>query len=191
MNTDETKKFKIIASAGTYHLPFDRLFHWIAPWAEQHCDVEVVAQHGVSKPMAHAVNYTMMKPSVLLEEYRDADVVILQGGAGGVMDARTAMRIPIIVPRVPGDGEVVDLHQVQFSRKLSEMGIVYSAESRERLWQLLDLAYQQELSTRLDEVKPTDGAANAIRLLQALPAKATWPVRLRRMARSARGLLPR
>ena len=180
-----------MVSAGTYHLPFDRLFEWLRPWTETHSATHVIAQHGVSLPMAGADNYTMIKPAVLLEMYRDADVVILQGGAGGVMDARTAQRIPILVPRIPGNGEVVDQHQVQFTHKLANMGIVYSAESRQQLWDLLERAYRGELVTRREETPPTPGATNAIQLLNQRPEYLPWRSRFRRLSRSARSFIAR
>lgn len=179
-------QFKVVASAGTYHLPFNRLFEWLRPWTDSHLSTQVIAQHGVSLPMPGADNYTMIAPTVLLQMYRDADVVILQGGAGGVMDARTVRRIPILVPRIPGNSEVVDHHQSQFTRKLANMGIVYSAESRQELWDLLERAYQGKLVTRQRGTNPTPGATNAMQLLKQRPKTLSLRSSVRRLIRSAR-----
>nr|AIA88417.1 CAZy families GT1 protein [uncultured Rothia sp.] len=96
-----------MASVGTYHHPFDRFVDWLEPWTGER-GAQVVFQHGSTRPIEGATNLTMMAPDELLEHYRRADVVVLQGGAGGVMDARRAGRIPIVVPRVPVGHEVVD-----------------------------------------------------------------------------------
>jgi exopolysaccharide biosynthesis polyprenyl glycosylphosphotransferase len=159
---------KVVASVGTYHHPFERFVDWLEPWTGEH-DVDLTFQHGSTRPIDGADNRTMMSPADLLAQYRDADVVVLQGGAGGVMDARRAGRIPIVVPRVPVDQEVVDDHQVVLCRRLAEMGLVHVAESREQLHRLLDDVAAGTLPTRTGEVMPTDGVVEAVRLLSDLP----------------------
>ncbi len=159
---------RVVASVGTYHHPFDRFVDWLEPWTGDH-HVDLTFQHGSTRPIEGADNRTMMSPADLLAQYRDADVVVLQGGAGGVMDARRAGRIPIVVPRVPVDQEVVDDHQVVLSRRLAEMGLVHVAESREELHRLLDEVAAGTLPTRTGEVVPTAGVVEAVRLLSDLP----------------------
>ena len=163
-----TEPLSVVASVGTYHHPFDRFVDWLEPWADEQ-EAVVVFQHGSTRPLGRADNRTMMAPDELLEHYRRADVVVLQGGAGGVMDARRAGRIPIVVPRVPVDDEVVDDHQVVLSRRLAEMGLVHVAESRERLHRLLDEVAAGTLRTRSEELHPTAGVLEATRLLGDLP----------------------
>lgn len=163
-----TGRISVVASVGTYHHPFDRFVDWLEPWTVEH-DADVVLQHGSTRPIKGADNRTMMGPDELLERYRAADVVVLQGGAGGVMDARRAGRIPIVVPRVPVGDEVVDDHQVVLGRRLAEMGLVHVAETREQLHRLLDGVADGSVSTRTDEAAPTAGVLEATRLLGDLP----------------------
>jgi exopolysaccharide biosynthesis polyprenyl glycosylphosphotransferase len=162
------EELTVVASVGTYHHPFDRFVDWLEPWTAAH-DVDLTFQHGATRPIEGADNRTMMTPGDLLERYRDADVVVLQGGAGGVMDARRAGRIPIVVPRVPVDQEVVDDHQVVLSRRLAELGLVHVAETREQLHRLLDEVAAGTLPTRTGELEPTEGVVEAVRLLSELP----------------------
>ena len=51
--------------------------------------------------MRNSQNHEVLSHKELLEHYRAADAIVLQGGAGGVMDARKVGRIPIVVPRIP------------------------------------------------------------------------------------------
>jgi UDP-N-acetylglucosamine:LPS N-acetylglucosamine transferase len=55
---------------------------------------------------------------------RAADVVIAQGGPGGIMDSRACGRVPIVVPRDPARGEHVDDHQQRFAAHLLRRGKV-------------------------------------------------------------------
>ncbi|KQP84539.1 exopolysaccharide biosynthesis polyprenyl glycosylphosphotransferase [Aeromicrobium sp. Leaf291] len=163
-----TDDLTLVASVGTYHHPFDRFVDWLEPWTDER-GAQVVFQHGSTRPIEGATNLTMMAPDELLEHYRRADVVVLQGGAGGVMDARRAGRIPIVVPRVPVGHEVVDDHQVVLARRLAEMGLVHVAETREQLHALLDGAADGTVATRSGQIEPTPGVVEAVRLLGELP----------------------
>lgn len=166
--TPGPSSLSVVASVGTYHHPFDRFVDWLQPWTDDH-HADVVFQHGSTRPIDGAANHTMLAPQDLLEHYRRADVVVLQGGAGGVMDARRAGRIPIVVPRVPVGDEVVDDHQVVLSRRLAEMGLVHVAESREQLHALLDGVADGSVPTRTGTVEPTAGVKAAVSLLSDLP----------------------
>lgn len=54
---------------------------------------------------------------------RAADVVIAHGGCGSALDALKAGRLPILVPRDPGRGELVDGHQPQLTAWLAARGL--------------------------------------------------------------------
>lgn len=156
--------FTLVASVGTYHHPFDRFVDWLEPWTREH-DAAVVFQHGTTRPLPGAQNHEMLSPTLLLEQYRQADAVVLQGGAGGVMDARKAGRIPIVVPRVPAGHEVVDDHQVVLARRLAELGLVHVAETPEELRRLLDGVRNGSTPTRTTSSAPSPGVAEAVRVL--------------------------
>jgi exopolysaccharide biosynthesis polyprenyl glycosylphosphotransferase len=156
--------FSVAASVGTYHHPFDRFVAWLEPWTSAHAD-RVVFQHGSTRPIRGAENHEMLPPARLLEIYRDADAVVIQGGAGGVMDARKAGRIPIVVPRKPVDDEVVDDHQVVLSRRLARMGLVHLAESPADLTRLLDGIAAGTVPSRTTNGRPSAGVAHAVKVL--------------------------
>ena len=55
---------------------------------------------------------------------RDADLVILHAGAGSVIHAVSAGKVPVIMARRAVNGEHVNDHQVEFAQALSKLGKV-------------------------------------------------------------------
>ena len=179
----------VVVSMGTYFHPFDRLLEWIEPWAEAHPAVLFVVQHGPGRPLAGAVNHEFVSYDALLELFAAADVLVLQGGAGGVMDARELGRVPIVVPRRPVNDEVIDSHQVIFTGKAAELGLVHCADSRDDLWALLDGSLDGSVPTRHDDHEHTPGSATLAALLAHSPESLPLAARRRRLARSLRLLI--
>jgi UDP-N-acetylglucosamine transferase subunit ALG13 len=73
-------------------------------------------------------------PFVAPEEFdrliREADVIVCHGGAGSIIPALRAGRVPVVMPRQSRYGEHVDDHQVEVARALSEQQrIVLAMES--------------------------------------------------------------
>ncbi|MGO0577072.1 glycosyltransferase [Ornithinimicrobium panacihumi] len=162
---------RVVVSLGTYHLPFDRLVDWTDSWQRPQ-GVEVLVQHGVSRSAQDADNVVMLPHPVLLQTYSAADVLVLQGGAGGVMDALAVGHVPIVVPRLPELNEVVDHHQVHFGRLLARDGLVHLAETEAMLHELLDQALGGRVEVRRTVSYRSPGAAVAIRHLDGLATTA-------------------
>lgn len=181
----------VVVSAGTYHLPFDRLVDWMAPWVADHSDVRVIMQHGPSKPLQGAENHALLPYSELLDMCSSADAIVLQGGAGGVMDMRQLGRIPIVVPRVPVDDEVVDDHQLLFTAEVAKLGIIRRAVTQEQLWHYLDAVLAGTLETHAAVAEATPGVAGVADRLARMPEYLAPRTRLRRARRSISGLLRR
>jgi len=179
----------VVVSAGTYHLPFHRLVDWMQPWAVAHPDVRIVMQHGPGKPLAGAENRAMIPYDELLSLMASADAVVLQGGAGGVMDARAVGRIPILVPRVPVDDEVVDDHQLVFTHRVAELGLAERAMTASELWRLLDGALAGTVETRGGPATVTAGVLEFERLLTSPPSRLPGRVRARRLAALATSIV--
>ena len=178
---------RVVVSAGTYHLPFPRLSQWTQRWVQAHPHVDVMMQHGPSAPVAGAENHAILPYDDLLAACRAADVVVLQGGAGGVMDMRALGIVPVVVPRVPGAGEVVDDHQLVFTHEMEQLGLIERA---------LDYAlFSALMESRLAGRAPAGGAIatpgiTIVReLLQRSIRPLPWPLRLRRWVRSARDIV--
>lgn len=152
----------VVASVGTYHLPFDRFSDWLQRWIKDQDDVRLVVQHGPSKPVVGAENVDTFRYEDLMSFCRSADVVVLQGGAGGVMDMRSIGVTPIVVPRVPGGGEVVDDHQLVFCDAMERIGLVRCARSYEDLAELLDVSLR-ERDRNLSGQQPGTPGADVVR----------------------------
>lgn len=167
-----SRPFTVVASVGTYHRPFDRLADWLEPWAGA-SGVRIVFQHGATRPLRAAENHAVLDPVRLVDHYEQADALVLQGGAGGVMDARTAGRIPIVVPRIPCDGEVVDDHQVVLSRRLAATGVVHLAETSDALDRLLTAVRDGTVATRTAAVRPGPGIDGTVQVLDTA-ASTAW-----------------
>lgn len=177
-----------MVSAGTYHLPYDRLGAWVGSWFQSNPEAHVIYQHGPGRPMDNAENREILPASELMELFRTADAVVLHGGAGGIMDLRAVQRLPIVVPRRPELGEVIDNHQLLFTSQAESLGLVYRANAMEDLARYLDAALEGKLKTRSGPLEPTEGAANAGVLLDTLPRALPWRTTIRRSMRSIPGI---
>lgn len=186
-----TARKSVVVSVGTYHLPFNRLIDWTQPWVTGHPDVDVFVQHGPSQPVAGAENVEILPYAELLRRCEKADAIVLQGGAGGVMDMRALDRIPIVVPRVPQGHEVVDTHQLLFTAEMEAIGIIHRVTTRAALWERLDDALAGRIPTRSTHAAPTPGVERVTQLLEAPPGKLHVAARIRREIRSVRNILTR
>lgn len=117
---------RIFVSVGTDHHPFDRLVRWAAAWAGDHPDDQVVVQHGTGAAPRSTGNLRareLLDAATMAAELAAADVVVISCGPGGVMDARAAGRLPVVVPRRADLGEHVDDHQQAFAAHLEARGL--------------------------------------------------------------------
>jgi UDP-N-acetylglucosamine transferase subunit ALG13 len=111
----------IFVTTGTCE-PFDRLLQ-----AFDGVDLgeELVVQHGISpvRPRgARCVDF--LAYADLVELVRSARVVVTHGGVGSVLTALANGKRPVVVPRSPDRGEVIDDHQLEFARKLASAGVI-------------------------------------------------------------------
>jgi UDP-N-acetylglucosamine transferase subunit ALG13 len=179
----------VVVSAGTYHLPFTRLIEWTETWAAANPEVRVVVQHGATRPAALAENHGILPHAELLSLFERADAIVLQGGAGGIMDCRSLGRRPIVVPRIPVDDEVVDDHQLRFAERGEEFGLLYRALTESALAAMLDDALAGRLPTRLTDEVAAPGVAAVADALRVPPRRLPERERFRRLAHSVRGLV--
>ncbi len=131
---------RIVVTVGTDHHPFTRLVGWVDAWAAAHPDIPVLIQRGETAAPAHARSVPMIGYDDLVAAMAGADLVIAQGGPGGIMDARSVGRCPVVVPRRGSLGEHVDDHQVRFCAWMAERELVHLAESEADLHACCDRA---------------------------------------------------
>ncbi len=131
----------VVVSVGTDHHRFDRLVRWMDAWAVSNRSVRVVVQRGTAAPTTAAESQPLIPHGELCEMFAEATVVVTHGGPSTVMDARTAGRLPIVVPRDPELGEHVDGHQQEFAEHLARQGLAVVADDVDSL----DAAIRQAL----------------------------------------------
>ena len=183
MGSSVTGPLAGVVTVGTDHHRFDRLMDWLERWNAGHPGaVRWIVQHGSTRPLAGADGFSMKPREELLELLRAADLVVTQGGPGGIMDSRECGTIPIVVPRLARLDEVVDDHQVAFVRQLAGRGLVVAAESETELHAALDRAVSDPASLVVGA--NTSDVSQTVARFGAAVAQllATKPARVRRRA---------
>lgn len=174
----------MVVSLGTDHHKFDRLVGWVDEWLGSRDEKPAcVVQHGASRPPENARGITRMPRQQLLSLYAQATVVIVQGGPGSILDAREVGHLPIAVPRLPELNEVVDGHQVAFSRTMAEHGNALLAEDFETFIERTEAALRNPGSVRTPP-RNSDATAAAYRLglaVDRLEKDPTGPIAVRRI----------
>ncbi|WP_237233092.1 glycosyltransferase [Rothia nasisuis] len=145
---EQVPAYDLVVSLGTDHHKFDRLISWVDTYLADRPQIKALVQHGFTDPPKHAEAVERMPRNELLELYRAAKVVLVQGGPGSILDAREVGAIPLAVPRVAELDEVVDNHQVEFSRVMQTHGETIVVTSPEDLRHKLDAALADPGSLR-------------------------------------------
>ncbi|HTQ98631.1 MAG TPA: glycosyltransferase [Candidatus Acidoferrum sp.] len=116
-------------SVGNATQPFRRLLDAVAKLAPQ-LPPPVVIQYGAAAGFTAAgctcIDYLDME--TFAAHMADADVTILHAGAGSVIHAVRAGKVPVVVPRRVALGEHVDDHQREFARELAQLGRIVSCD---------------------------------------------------------------
>lgn len=123
---------RVLVLVGTDFHRFDRLVRWVDAWAAD-TGADVLIQYGTSRPPQVAAGLPYLDWDKLQSELAVADVVVSHGGPATISEARKAGHLPVVVPRDPQQGEHVDHHQQQFSRRLGASGLVVLAETESTL----------------------------------------------------------
>jgi UDP-N-acetylglucosamine transferase subunit ALG13 len=176
-----------VVTVGTDHHRFDRLMDWLERWDARHPGaVRWVVQHGYSRPMSGAADGFVIKPRPqLLEILREADLVVTQGGPGGIVDSRQCGTVPIVVPRLGRLNEAVDDHQVAFAEQLARNGLLVVARTDDELFASLDRAVADIAPFRVVDGSGNDVSATVSRFAAAVDdLLARKPPRRLRRARS-------
>lgn len=154
----------VLVTVGTDAFPFDRLISWVDAWLADGAAgrVRCIVQHGTAHPAKHADSRALLEFPDFEQLVAEADVIVTHGGPGTIVLCADRGKKPIVVPRLPEHGEVVDRHQVPFARRLDAEGDVALAESEQSLRSLLDRFLEDPASSRV--VRNSDrGSAAAMR----------------------------
>jgi UDP-N-acetylglucosamine transferase subunit ALG13 len=115
-------------SVGNALQPFSRLLAEVARIRDR-LPHPILVQHGHTPfHTAGCEQRAFIAPGEYTHQMRNAQVLILHAGAGSVLHAIGAGRIPVVMPRLQRHGEHVNDHQLAFARQLAKMGRVELAE---------------------------------------------------------------
>ena len=84
----------------------------------------------------------------------EAQLLILHAGAGSVIHAIQAGKIPLVMPRRAKYGEHVDDHQLEFARALAAAGKVVLAEEPDDLIVAVEEVKKRQSMARLVDTTP-------------------------------------
>ncbi len=121
-------------SVGNATQPFPRLLDAVAAIAAR-LPQPVIIQYGAAKgfiaPLCECVDYLGMEA---FECYVvAAKVLILHAGAGSVINAIRAGKVPVVVPRLSLHHEHVDDHQLEFALELERAGKIVVCQHTQHL----------------------------------------------------------
>lgn len=68
-----------------------------------------------------------------MRQVRDAELLIMHAGAGSILHAAEAGKIPVVMPRRAARGEHVNDHQVELAQALAQAGKVVLADGPDDL----------------------------------------------------------
>lgn len=152
----------VVVSVGTDHHPFDRLIDSVVRWSRSRDEpIRLVVQHGSSAPSGVGEDHSLLARDDLLRAYQEAHLIVTQVGPGTIADVNAVRRRPIIVPRDPRRGEVVDGHQYDFGRLMDRLGYAWQAETAHQLHCHMDVAAGKPAHTYLEKDPPDATAAAA------------------------------
>ena len=136
-------------SLGNAHQLFARLIDSVIA-ARESLPHPVIVQHGHTPCDNHALNLVAFLPPAEYEkQVLDADIVIMHAGAGSILHAIQAGKVPIVMARLRKYREIVDDHQLEFAGALAAEGRV--------LW----IQDGGELETSVTEALRRQGAMSA------------------------------
>ena len=125
----------IFVTVGVERFPFDRLIRAVDSIAEELEGKEpLFVQFGTSQYLPrHGVISPFLSYEETTKKIRDARIIIAHAGAGSILSCLQAGKIPLVMPRRKSLGEHIDDHQVEFAKRMAELGLIHRADSPEEL----------------------------------------------------------
>lgn len=160
----------LLVTVGTDHHTFGRLMDWLDGWlaAGNASKVRALVQHGATRPpRAELVGPGGAVAHLEYEELQkamgEASIVVCHAGAATIMEARRYGRLPIIVAREAGLGEIVDGHQARFARRIGAEGIAVNCAGEVELHAALDRAVAEPEAFTVPEALDPDAVPEPVR----------------------------
>lgn len=133
-------------SVGNATQAFDRLLDAVVAVVER-LPQPVLVQYGTNRfSCVTCTGVAFMDMNHFVQKVQTASLLILHAGAGSVLHAIQAGKVPVIVPRRAGFGEHVDDHQIEFARQLGTAGLAVVVEDIADLMQAVEKACAMQVS---------------------------------------------
>lgn len=146
-------------SVGNAKQPFRRLLDAVARLADVF-PKPVLVQHGHTpfiSTRCKAVSFLGMEE--FEASVREAELVILHAGAGSIIHALQAGKVPVIVPRLAEYGEHVNNHQLELARALAGTGQVIVTLNPDELLNGANEALGRQRYSHQERAAPTVAGA--------------------------------
>ncbi len=148
-------------SVGNARQPFPRLLDALRPLATM-LPRPIVVQHGHTPFAASGFEAIAFMG---MEEFETrlaaAQLVIIHAGAGSLMHALAARKVPVVMPRQARHGEHVNDHQVELAQALADTDRIALANEAEDLDQAVVTALRRQRERQsLDRAGSTDTVEN-------------------------------
>lgn len=141
-------------SIGNGTQPFNRLLGAVSKIAGI-LPQPVVVQHG-NTPFSSTgcVPKAFVEMSEFGRLIESSELLILHAGAGSVIHAVRAGKVPVVMPRRAASGEIVDDHQAGFARALAASGKVVLVEEPDGLLAAVEEALVRQKTARFTGAEP-------------------------------------
>lgn len=115
-------------SVGNANQPFPRLLEAVAGLAEK-LPPPVIVQHGHTPTgPGNYQRVAFLSMDQFMNQIKESDLLILHAGAGSILNALSAGKKPVVVPRREEFGEHINNHQVEFASMLAKAGRIFLVE---------------------------------------------------------------
>lgn len=136
---------RILCSLGTHTQDFSRLAKAIDEVAEKYPLYDIIVQTGFTQyQFQYIAKHFDFCPKEEMEQLMNwADVLVLQGGWGGIEEAVDNGKHCVVVPRIEGAEHVHN--QEQLVRKLDSLGCIIGCFDTKQLYDCISKAYKMQV----------------------------------------------
>ncbi len=154
--------FDVLVLVGTDHHPFDRVIRWVDDWAAGHPgQPRVLVQRGTSCVPERVESVEYLDSGELADLMAATPVIVSHGGPSTIAESRRNSKRPVVVPRDSRNGEHVDGHQLLFTARLAQDGLILRAVEEESFRACMDDVMRDRGLLAVDDSGQADVAATS------------------------------
>ena len=125
----------IFVTVGTDHHQFNRLIQAIdIANINGKIDQKIFMQIGLNSVEPISCSFgRLLAPEEMEYYYKNSTLIVCQAGPGTIFNSLKHGKKPIVIPRDPKYGEVIDDHQLKFAKHFESKGLIHSFFSTDAL----------------------------------------------------------